>query len=237
MPTFSITCTNQLASRPNATRLENESFARSAILRDAQEEQREQRDADRDADEAQFLAHNREDEVGVLRGQERQPLLRPHREALAEPATGPDRDLRLDHVIAREPPIDVGVEEHQQSLLLVRLQLLPHERRNYAENDVRAPRGRSPRTCTACTRPRGPGAAGTTRPRYQVLNASSRLTPGLATSTSSGHDTPAQNSIANAKPTNTMPVPEVGLLHDQHPRNARPRARAARVRAASAAAP
>ena len=39
-----------------------------------------------------------------------------------------------------------------------------------------------------------------------------RLTTGLATSTSSGHDTPAQKSIANAKPTNTMPVPRSGCF-------------------------
>ena len=32
MPTFTSTCTNQLASRPNATRLLNESLERSAIL-------------------------------------------------------------------------------------------------------------------------------------------------------------------------------------------------------------
>jgi hypothetical protein len=39
-----------------------------------------------------------------------------------------------------------------------------------------------------------------------------RLTTGLATSTSSGQDTPAQNSMANAKPTNTMPVPRSGCF-------------------------
>src|SRR4051794_7630425 len=49
-------------------------------------------------------------------------------------------------------------------------------------------------------------------PQMLVLNARMRLTTGLATSTSSGHDTPDQNSMANAKPTNTMPVPRSGCF-------------------------
>ncbi len=83
MPTFTITCTNQLASRPNATRLLNESLARSAIANDAQEEQEEQRQRERHADEPELLADDGEDEVGVLLGEEREPLLRALREALA----------------------------------------------------------------------------------------------------------------------------------------------------------
>ena len=39
-----------------------------------------------------------------------------------------------------------------------------------------------------------------------------RLTTGLATSTSSGHDTPAQKSMAKAKPMKTMPVPRSGCF-------------------------
>src|SRR4051812_44743797 len=49
-------------------------------------------------------------------------------------------------------------------------------------------------------------------PHKPVLNARMRLTTGLATRTSSGHDTPAQKSMANAKPTNTMPVPRSGCF-------------------------
>src|SRR4249919_1282382 len=49
-------------------------------------------------------------------------------------------------------------------------------------------------------------------PHSAVLNDKMRLTTGLATSTSSGQDTPDQNSIANAKPTNTMPVPRSGCF-------------------------
>src|SRR3954466_1080150 len=49
-------------------------------------------------------------------------------------------------------------------------------------------------------------------PQSFTLNARMRLTTGLATSTSSGHDTPDQNSMANAKPTNTMPVPRSGCF-------------------------
>src|ERR1700712_5778141 len=49
-------------------------------------------------------------------------------------------------------------------------------------------------------------------PQSWVLKARMRLTTGLATSTRSGQDTPTQNSIANAKPTNTMPVPRSGCF-------------------------
>ena len=72
-----MTCTNQLASEPNATRLLNESFARVGDADHAQEEQQEQRERDRHADEAELLADHREDEVGVLLREEREPLLRP----------------------------------------------------------------------------------------------------------------------------------------------------------------
>ena len=66
MPTFSPTCTNQLAASPNATRLLNESLARVAMRTDAQEQDQEERERQRDADEAQLLADDREDEVGML---------------------------------------------------------------------------------------------------------------------------------------------------------------------------
>src|SRR5215210_2090249 len=49
-------------------------------------------------------------------------------------------------------------------------------------------------------------------PQSFTLNAKMRLTTGLATSTSSGHDTPDQKSIANAKPTKTMAVPRSGCF-------------------------
>src|SRR5215212_11524133 len=49
-------------------------------------------------------------------------------------------------------------------------------------------------------------------PHSFTLNARMRLTTGLATSTSSGHETPDQKSIANAKPTKTMPVPRSGCF-------------------------
>ena len=47
-------------------------------------------------------------------------------------------------------------------------------------------------------------------PHSFVLKARMRLTTGLAMRMSRGHDTPAQNSIAKAKPTNTIPVPRSG---------------------------
>src|SRR5678815_2430317 len=62
----------------------------------------------------------------------------------------------------------------------------------YHSTSARSSRNHAPQTCT--------------------LNVRIRLTTGLATSTSSGHDTPDQKSIANAKPTNTMPVPRSGCF-------------------------
>src|SRR5215204_5603897 len=49
-------------------------------------------------------------------------------------------------------------------------------------------------------------------PQTWTLKARMRLTTGLATSTRSGQDTPDQKSIANAKPTKTMPVPRSGCI-------------------------
>src|SRR5215212_8371812 len=49
-------------------------------------------------------------------------------------------------------------------------------------------------------------------PHSFTLNARIRLTTGLATSTRRGHDTPDQNSMAKANPTNTMPVPRSGCF-------------------------
>ena len=136
MPTFTSTCTNQLASRPNATRLLNESFARSAILVTRRKSSEEEREREQHADEAELLADDGEDEVGVLRRQEREALLRALREALAEQPPGADRDLRLDHVVARLARVDVRVEEDEQALLLVRREPLPEDRRDHAEHDV-----------------------------------------------------------------------------------------------------
>ena len=76
MPTFSRTCVNQLASNPNATRLLNESLARSEIANDAQEEEQKERQRDRHADEAELFADYSEDEVGVLLRKKREALLR-----------------------------------------------------------------------------------------------------------------------------------------------------------------
>ncbi len=45
-----------------------------------------------------------------------------------------------------------------------------------------------------------------------VLPASTRLITGLAASSSSVPDTPAQNSMAKNKPTNTRPVPRSGCF-------------------------
>ena len=58
------------------------------------------------ADEAELLEVDRGDEVALLDRQEVQLVLRPVRQALAEPAAGADRDLRLVELVARA--LDVG---------------------------------------------------------------------------------------------------------------------------------
>ena len=93
MPTFSKTCVNQLASRPNATRLLNESFARSEIRITRRNKKQEQRERHGDADEPELLADDGEDEVGVLLRQKRESLLR----AVAD---SPGRTIRR----SRSPP-------------------------------------------------------------------------------------------------------------------------------------
>src|SRR5690606_20138855 len=90
------------------------------------------------ADEAEFLADHAEDEVRVLLGQERQPLLRAEREALAEQPAAPDRDARLDEVPAGAARVHARIQEHHQPGLLVRLERVPERQGDGAGRQVRA---------------------------------------------------------------------------------------------------
>ncbi len=47
------------------------------------------------AEKAELLADDGQDEIGLLLGQEVEPALRPHQESLAEETAGAERDLRL----------------------------------------------------------------------------------------------------------------------------------------------
>src|SRR4029450_2493854 len=96
------------------------------------EQQQEQRQRERHADEPELFTDHGEYEIGVLRGQECEPLLRAERIAFPEPPAGPDGDLRLQHVIPGRARVSRWVEEDEKSALLVRSQTLPQERRNDA---------------------------------------------------------------------------------------------------------
>ena len=75
--------------------------------------------SDDDADEAELLGQHREHEVGRLDGQEVALRLRAVGQALAHPAAGADRDLRLVELVAGALDVGCGVEEREQPLLLV----------------------------------------------------------------------------------------------------------------------
>ena len=108
-------------------------------LRDAdhaQEQKQEQRERDQYADEAELLADDREDEVRVLLGKKREPLLRAVQIAAPEPTARPDRDDRLDHVVAAAARIDRRIEEHLEAILPVRRHVLPDQRPDDAHHDV-----------------------------------------------------------------------------------------------------
>ena len=78
---------------PKTTRPLNGSVARRAIADQDQEEHQEEAERHDHADEAELLADDREDEIGVLLRQEGQPLLGALGVAVAEPAARADRHL------------------------------------------------------------------------------------------------------------------------------------------------
>ena len=66
MPTFSSTCVNQLASKPERDETAERIVRALGDANHAQKEEQKERERDRDADEAELLADDGEDEVGVL---------------------------------------------------------------------------------------------------------------------------------------------------------------------------
>ena len=69
-----------------------------------------------DAEEAQLLGQDREDEVGVRLGQE-QVLLQPAAEPAAEPAARADRDQRLVELPARAARVELAREQEADERL------------------------------------------------------------------------------------------------------------------------
>ena len=105
-------------------------------LRDPQKQNEEEGQRDSHPEESHLFADHGENEIGMLLRKERETLLCAQRESLAEHSTRTDGNLRLDDVIARRLRIRRRIDEHLQSILLIWLQLLPHNRSNDSRRDV-----------------------------------------------------------------------------------------------------
>ena len=82
----------------------------------------------RAANEAEFLAHNGEDKVRMVLGQEVQLTLCAAEKPLAKEHARANRNLRLDDVIARAERIDVRIHKHHDAHFLVILEKMPKHR-------------------------------------------------------------------------------------------------------------
>src|SRR5581483_11473154 len=87
------------------------------------------------ADKAPFLGKNREDEIGVLRRQKVEAVLRAVEKALAEEPPRADGDLRLNHVIAGAERIAIGIEKSEDAVALIGFEKMPRDRQ---ERETRA---------------------------------------------------------------------------------------------------
>ena len=129
------------ASRPKT------SSVRAAIASARQIDDAEQRDQHAGAEQAELLARDGEDEVGVLLGHEAGPGLRAVEEPLAEEAAVADRDPRLLDVVAGAARVEVGVGEGQEAVDLVLLQ--------EARRRPRRPRRSTPPAASSASQRRG----------------------------------------------------------------------------------
>jgi len=101
------------------------------ILRDpypAPENDEIEEEQNRAANEAEFLAHNGEDKVRMVLGQEVQLTLCAAEKPLAKEHARANRNLRLDDVIARAERIDVRIHKHHDAHFLVILEKMPKHR-------------------------------------------------------------------------------------------------------------
>src|SRR6202162_5764482 len=82
----------------------------------AADDEHVQHEQQQQAEEAELLADDGEDEVGGALGEEFELCLAAVHPALAEHAAGADRDLRLDDVVAGAEWIGLRVEKHEHAL-------------------------------------------------------------------------------------------------------------------------
>ena len=86
------------------------------------EQRHEQPDHQQPADHPEFLAHSREDEIGVLVRDERALGVGTFKQSLPRHATGADRDQRLLHVVADALRIGARIQERGEAGDLVGVQ-------------------------------------------------------------------------------------------------------------------
>ena len=101
IPMLMATCQKSMPVTPTARKWPKRSRALPAMSMRARDEHEVEREQEQAAEEAVLLRPHREDEVGVLLGEERQVRLRPLPPPLAEPLPGADGDHRLRRVVAR----------------------------------------------------------------------------------------------------------------------------------------
>ena len=106
-------CTTIIAVAPAARKAAKASGRRRAARRPRQATTAKHEHDRHGADEAELLADDREDEVGVGIRQEEELLPAPP-EPVAEPSPGADGDQRLDRLEPRSQRIRLGPEEREQ---------------------------------------------------------------------------------------------------------------------------
>src|SRR5579864_9043875 len=113
----------------------------------APDEEQEQPQQQHRPDEPDFLADHREDEVGVVLGDEPQHALGALEQSLPPHQATAHRDLRLDDPVPRAQRVEAGVDEGEQPAALIFLEQVPedrsdHQRRPAQGGEVPPPRPR-----------------------------------------------------------------------------------------------
>ncbi len=137
IPMFMTRCANQTAKKQKATRLPKPWLDSAATLKTRRRNQARSTRNTRTPIKPSSSPHDREDEIGVLLGEEGQPLLGSQPEALPRHAAGTDGHLRLNEVPPGAPGVDLGIEKHQQSTLLVWRQSIPQGRGKRSGRQIR----------------------------------------------------------------------------------------------------
>ena len=91
----------------------------------ARENEREGKQGECGSDESEFFSYDRENEISVLLGKKVESLLSTGGEALPSELAAANRQLGLDNLIPGATWIYLGIEIHQNAVLLVRGKRVP----------------------------------------------------------------------------------------------------------------